>query len=208
MSCFQPILCETEYDLANVQVTPEIVEEIEIHDSKCECHSCVNKHNANIQMIKEDIKEDIDGYIQKRKQERDAYIQKMNDERDAYIQKFKKEMDDFIELQNKNNEIKMKEETERKLREESERKLREESERKLREETELELVRQKYVEQYNKFKEIRYQCDIEYHNLIKISEEYYSMENKYTYNIMPKKYYPMILPKKYTIQIGNQILYY
>ena len=88
MSNSQPILYETEYDISNVQVTPEIVEEIEIHDKTCECVSCVNEHKANIKMIKEDI----DGYIQKRNDERDAYIQKMNDERDAYVQKFKKEM--------------------------------------------------------------------------------------------------------------------
>jgi DNA repair exonuclease SbcCD ATPase subunit len=210
MSDSQPILYETEYDISNVQVTPEIVEEIEIHDKSCECVSCVNEHKANIKMIKEDI----DGYIQKRNDERDAYIQKMNDERDAYVQKFKKEWDDIILVQDEQRKAeqelsKLKEQELLRLKyiEQELSKLKEQELSKLKEQQQkTELLRLKYIEQYNKYNEIQYQCDKEYHNLIKISEEYYSMENKYTYNMMPKNYYPIILPTKFTIHIGGNII--
>jgi len=121
MSNSQPILYETEYNMANVQVTPEIVEEIKIHDSLCECVSC-NKCKPNIQIIKGDV----DAYIQKMKQERDAYIKKMKEEQEAYIQKFKQEMNDIILLKDKYNEKNMKEETDRKVKEETDRKVKEE----------------------------------------------------------------------------------
>ena len=73
-------------------------------------------------------------------------------------------------------------------------------------------MRQKYVEQYNKYIESRAQYSNECMNLIKISQEYDSIGNKYT--ILPKTYYLIenkytydtILPKTYYL-IENKYTY-
>jgi hypothetical protein len=76
-------------------------------------------------------------------------------------------------------------------------------------EEQYKIVKQKYIEHQNKYNEF----NEEYDKLIKIENEYHSMENKkYTNPFLPKLFTFVIYPVKYKfsprMQFENEIKYY
>ena len=166
MSNSQPILCEVEYDPANVQVLPETVEEIVVHDKMCGCDSCNESRERDIQKMQQELANSIklQNELNERKRKAEAE-RKLQEENRMKEERRKKEEAE--------KETRMKEEAERKA--EAERKKLSEREEIVKQ---MEVVRQKYTEQQKKYKEIQALYNREFYNLTKLSQEYYALEYK------------------------------